>query len=220
MTLNDISTFDYIIAGILTFFLLRGLCIGFVRQLAATVALVGSYWLAGEYVGQVIPYVQQFVTRPGAVFLVSFGGLFLLFALIFTLIGHWLHNVLEVNLLGWLNRITGGILGVARGALVTVVLYMFLAAVLPSAHPLFEGAVTVPYLSQGAEIVRQFIRDVSVRDDLKPRALQKAKAQEKKPGKVQDPTEAKKVESTTIPDQPEPTPPVPEQQNNEGAVKR
>ncbi|MCW5199977.1 hypothetical protein VU05_04640 [Desulfobulbus sp. F1] len=38
LNLNDISTFDYIIAGILTLFLLRGLCIGFVRQLAATAA--------------------------------------------------------------------------------------------------------------------------------------------------------------------------------------
>jgi membrane protein required for colicin V production len=168
-----------------------------------------------------MPYVQQFIERPGAVFLVSFGGLFLLSALFFTLIGHWLHNVLEVNLLGWLNRITGGILGVVRGALVTVLLYMFLAAVLPSAYPLFEGSVAVPYLNQGAEIIRQFIRDVSVRNDLKPKPAQKANAQEKKPSKTQAPAETKKVESTTIPDQVEPiTPPVPEQQNSQGPVKR
>ncbi|CAK8711832.1 MAG: membrane protein required for colicin V production [Candidatus Electronema aureum] len=206
LNLNDISTFDYIIAGILTLFLLRGLCIGFVRQLAATAALVGSYWLAGEYVGQVMPYVEGFIDRPGAVFLVSFGSLFLLSALVFTLIGSLLHKVLEISLLGWANRLTGGLLGVARGGLVTVLLFMLLAAVLPAAHPLFEGSLTVPYLSQGAEIIRQFIRNVSVRDDLKPMPPEEIKGEQeqKKLGKEQLPVDGEKVKPVTIPDETEP----------------
>lgn len=208
LNLNDISTFDYIIAGILTLFLLRGLCIGFVRQLAATAALVGSYWLAGEYVGQVMPYVEGFIDRPGAVFLVSFGSLFLLSALVFTLIGSLLHKVLEVSLLGWANRFAGGLLGVARGGLVTVLLFMLLAAVLPAAHPLFEGSLTVPYLGQGAEIIRQFIRNVSVRDDLKPMPPEEIKdeqkQEQKKPGKGQLPVDGEKVKPVTIPDETEP----------------
>ncbi|MCW5199976.1 CvpA family protein [Desulfobulbus sp. F1] len=168
--------------------------------------MVGSYWLAGEYVGQVMPYVEGFIDRPSAVFLVSFGSLFLLSALVFTLIGSLLHKVLEVSLLGWANRFAGGLLGVARGGLVTVLLFMLLAAVLPAAHPLFEGSLTVPYLGQGAEIIRQFIRNVSVRDDLKPRPPEKIKdeQEQKKPGKDQLPVDGEKVETVTIPDETEP----------------
>jgi len=168
LDVNSISNFDYIIAGIVAVFLLRGLCIGFVRQLAATAALVGSYWLAAEYTGEVIPHVQQLIARPGAVFFLSFGGLFLLFALLITLIGQLLQKVLEVTLLGWADRLAGGLLGAVRGALVVTLLFMFLAAVLPSGHPFFADSLTVPYLTQGAELVRQVIRDVKVRDDLKP----------------------------------------------------
>jgi membrane protein required for colicin V production len=204
LTLNDISTFDWIIAAILALFLLRGLCIGFVRQLAASVALIGSYWLAGEYVGEVIPLVKEFIQRPGAVFLVSFVGLFLLSLLLFALIGQLLHKMLEVSLLGWTDRLAGGILGVARGAVVVTLLHMFLSAALP---PLFADALTVPYLDQGAAIVRQFIRNVSVRDDLKPRPPEKVK---KEQGSKAQP--AAKVMPGTIPDSETPAPPVMKQE--------
>ncbi|MCW5198874.1 CvpA family protein [Desulfobulbus sp. F4] len=200
--MNDITNFDYVIAAILALFLLRGLCIGFVRQLAGTAALVGSYWLAGEYAGQLIPpYMQQFIQRPGAVFLISFGGIFLVAALCFMLIGSLLRNVLEVSLLGWADRIVGGLLGTARAVLVTVLIYMLTAALLPSAQSFFQGSLTVPYLNQGAEIIRQVIRDASMRNDLTPKVPKLDKTEKKKPDLSKPSADAPKVESATIQDQ-------------------
>ncbi len=176
---HEISIFDYSIAGILAIFLLRGLCIGFVRQLAAAAALVGSCWLAGAYAGQALPLLEPYlpppdelVIQPAVLFWLSFGGLYLLVMLVFTLIG----TMLKVKLLGWTDRMAGGLLGLARGAFVAALLFMLLTAVLPLRHPLFESSLTVPHLSQGAEIIRQFIRDVNIRNDLRPMPPQEAQA--------------------------------------------
>ena len=199
---HDITVFDWVVAAILFLFLVRGLWVGFVRQFVATIALGGSWWVASEYAGLAMPYVENFVQRPGAVFFLSFGGLLLLSTLIFALIGQLLHKVLEVNLLGWANRLAGGLLAVARGSLLIVLVYMLVAALLPASHPWFAGSLSVPYLAQGSDIVRQFIRDVTIRKDLKPRPAEKPSQQELEglPQTV-PPQTAEKVETVTIPDQ-------------------
>ncbi|MGX9726366.1 MAG: CvpA family protein [Candidatus Electronema sp. VV] len=168
---HEISIFDYSIAGILTIFLLRGLCVGFVRQLGAAAALVGSYWLAGAYALQIpplaaqhLPQLEDLAVRPAVLFWSSFGGFYLLFLLLFSLIG----KLLAVKLLGWTDRLAGGLLGLARGAFVAALLFMPLTAVLPAQHPLFEGSLTAPQLAQGAELIRQFIRDLKIREDIRP----------------------------------------------------
>lgn len=220
MALNDISTLDWIIAAILLFFLLRGLCIGFVRQLAATAALAGSWWAAGEYASQVTPYVKGFIDQPGMIFFASFGILFLFSALILTLIGQLLYKMLEVSLMGWADRLTGSLLGIARGALVAVLLYLPVTALLPAAHPLFAKSLTVPYLNQGADMIRQFIRDESMRNDLRPRPPERSKQQRKQHGPVPNlpPAPPEQGGQRVIPQQMEPIP-MPEQSlENRGPI--
>jgi membrane protein required for colicin V production len=208
MTLNDLTSFDCIIAIILAFFLLRGLCIGFIRQAASIAALTGSYWLAGEYVAEIIPYVKDIVDRPGAVFLISLGGLWLVFTMLFAIIGHLLRRMLEVKLLGWSNRFAGGLLGLARGGLVAMLLHMILASALSPSHHLFQNSLAAPYLGKGAEFIRQFIRDAKAREDLKPKMPLPAPKEERSGGQGEPATE--KVLPVTIPDQ-EAVPPASEQ---------
>jgi membrane protein required for colicin V production len=168
MTLNDISTFDCIIALILLIFLIRGLCTGFVRQLAAALTLAGSYWLADRYIGLVMPYAEKFVNQPGAVFLISFGVLFLSANLLITLIGSLLHRYMEASLLGWVNRFAGGLLSLSQGAVLVTLAHMALASILPPSHLFFQDSLTAPWLGKGAEIIRQRIQDAEVRNDLRP----------------------------------------------------
>jgi membrane protein required for colicin V production len=172
LSVHDISTFDWIIAAILLVFLLRGLCIGFIRQLAASIALAGSWWAAGEYAGEFTPYLEDFISQPGLVFFLSFITIFLLSALFLTLIGQLLHKMLNINLLGWSDRLAGALLGLARGALTIVLLYIPVAALLPASHPVFAQALTLPYLNQGSELIRQFIQDERMNKALAPKPLE------------------------------------------------
>ncbi|MCL2789356.1 MAG: CvpA family protein [Desulfobulbus sp.] len=158
--------FDLVVAAIVLLFLVRGVWIGFVRQLAAFFALVGSYGIAGQYADRVLPWTEKFVDNPRVTFFVSFAILFIVSALVFTLIGKVLHRFLQITLLGWLDRLAGLVLGCAKAALVASLLYMLLASTLSTTNDMLRKSYSGPYLKQGAEWLRSFINDPHLRDYL------------------------------------------------------
>ncbi len=169
ISLADITSFDVIVALILMVFVVRGAWIGFMRQLAAFLALVGSYWLAGRYSRELMPYVGKFIENPKLVFLVSFGLLFFLSALLFILAGKVLHRVMEISLLGWFDRFLGFLLGAVKGAVLASLLYMFLASSLSASNDLLKKSISSGYLAQGADILHQLIADPQLQELFLPR---------------------------------------------------
>lgn len=161
--LNDLTYFDFVVAFLFLFFFVRGAWIGFVRQLAAFFALVGGYYLAGQYADRILPWTERFVDNPKVTFLVSFAILFLAAALVFTLIGKVLHRFLQITLLGWLDRLSGLALGGLKAAVVASLLYMFLASSLSTTNDLLRKSYSSPYLKQGSELLRSFIDDPRLR---------------------------------------------------------
>jgi len=169
ISFSDLTSFDVVVVLIFLIFLIRGVWVGFMRQLTTLLALVGSYWLAGRYSGQLLPYVQKITDNPKIVFLVSFAVLFLVLALVFILAGKVLRRVMEIALLGWFDRFLGLLLGGLKGALVAVFLYMMLVSSLSASNDLLKKSLSSPYLSQGADIVRKAIRDPRLRKLFVPR---------------------------------------------------
>jgi membrane protein required for colicin V production len=169
ISLGDLTSFDVIVALIFLVFIIRGIWVGFMRQLTTFLALVGSYWLAGRYSGQLMPYVHQFVENPKMVFLASFALLFLISALIFILAGKVLHRVMEITLLTWFDRFLGLLLGAVKGAVVSIFVFMILASSLSASNDLFNKSLSSPYLSRGAEVVRKIIHDPKIREQFVPK---------------------------------------------------
>ena len=191
-TFSELNLFDLVVAVIFLFFLVRGLWVGFMRQLAAFFALVGSYYLAGQYAARVLPFTERFVDNPKLTFLVSFIIVFLVAALVFTLIGKVLHRFMQITLLGWLDRSSGLVLGGVKAAVVASLLYMFLASSLSTTNELLRKSYSSPYLKQGAVILQSFIDDPRLRkyfaqkdpaifSDLLPGKLGQKKSEKKKP---------------------------------------
>ncbi len=156
-TFAELTYFDLVVACIFLFFLVRGLWIGCVRQLAAFFALVGGYYLAGQYADAILPLTERFVDNPKLTFLVSFGLIFIVAAIVFTLIGKVLHRFLQITLLGWLDRLSGLGVGAVKAAVVASLLYMFLASSLSATNELLRTSCSTPYLRQGSELLRSFI---------------------------------------------------------------
>jgi membrane protein required for colicin V production len=159
IAISDITSFDVIVVLLFLLFLIRGTWIGFMRQLAFFLALVGSYLLAGQFTGQMMPHVGKFIENPKAVFFISFGLLFLLGAIVLVLLGKMLSLVMEVALVSWFDRTLGFLLGLAKGVFVTSFLYMVMSSSMISANGLLEKSLTSPYLARGAEVVRRIIAD-------------------------------------------------------------
>lgn len=162
-SLHGLSSFDLLIVLLFTVFFVRGVWIGCIRQLAAFFALVGGYSLAGQYAHRILPWTERFFDYPKVTFLVSFAMLFLAAALVFTLIGKVLHRVVQITLLGWLDRLFGLMLGGVKAAAIASLLYMLLASSLSTTNDVLRKSVTTPYLKQGAELLRSCIDDPRLR---------------------------------------------------------
>ncbi|WP_161630028.1 CvpA family protein [Desulfogranum mediterraneum] len=184
----EFSLFDIFVVLILLFFLIRGLWIGCVRQLAAFFALVGGYWLAARYHGELAPLVDHFLDEPKLIFLVSVIALFMVAVLVFTLLGKLLHKVVQITLMGWFDRLLGGGLGVLKGLVISSLLYMFLASSLSASNSLLGRSFTVPYLQLGAAQLQRLINDPRLRDYFNPKkpaigSQEKARSKSSSPGK-------------------------------------
>lgn len=203
IALSDITSFDVIVVLLFLLFLIRGTWIGFMRQLAFFLALIGSYLLAGQFTGQMMPYVGKFIENPKAVFFVSFGLLFLVGAIVLVLIGKMLSLVMEVALVSWFDRALGFLLGLVKAVFVTSFLYMVMSSSMISANELLEKSLTSPYLARGAEAVRRVIADPELKKlflaklpaiirDLVPAVPGETAPAESQPGKPEPaPPEAK-----------------------------
>jgi membrane protein required for colicin V production len=186
--LHSISSFDLVVVGIGLFFMIRGVWIGFMRQLAAFLALVGSYWIAGRYSGMLVPYVRDYIANPKMVFYASVALLFCISAILFILAGKVLQKVMEISLLGWFDRFLGLLLGAVKAAVLTSFLYLVLASSLSSTNDLLRRSATGPYLAQGAALLHQLIQDPQLRHYFVPK--KPAIAEDKPPARDRKKPEA------------------------------
>jgi len=171
IALDRLTSFDVIVLLLVLAFAVRGGWIGFMRQLAAFFALVGSYLLAGRYTSTLSPYLKGLVDNPKLVFLVSFVLLFCISAVAFILAGKVLHRVMEITLLGWFDRVLGVLLGAVKGAILASLLYMFLVSSLSASNDLLKRSLSAPYLAQGSDILHQLIRDPHLKKYFLPKTL-------------------------------------------------
>ena len=169
VTLSDITSFDVIVVLLFLLFIIRGTWIGFMRQLAIFLALIGSYLLAGADRGQMMPLVSNFIENPKAVFYISFFLLFLFGSIFMLLTGKVLHLVMELTMATWFDRALGCILGLVKGAFVTSLIYMAMNSSLVSSGELLEKSLTSPYLAKGADFIQQIIKDKELRNLFSPK---------------------------------------------------
>ena len=162
-TLTELTSFDLAVACIFALFLARGAWIGLVRQLAAFLALVGSYYLAARYAVQFSPLAGQFVANPRLTFFISFAVIFLVAALVFTLVGKLLRGVMVITLLGWFDRLLGLVLGGVKALVVCSLVYMALASTLSTTNDLLRRSWSAPWLTEGAPVLQALLAAPRVR---------------------------------------------------------
>ena len=185
---------DLLVAAIFLSFILRGAWTGFMRQLAALLALAGSYVVAAQYTAELIPYTRRFIDNPKLVFLISFICLFFAAALAFSLLGRVMHRLMQITLLGWFNRLLGITLGAIKAALLASLLYMVLASTLSATNTALSRSLSAPYLRQGAQLLQALINDPKLREYFKentPAIPLELMNPEKQPQKKDSPAQEK-----------------------------
>lgn len=172
-----LTGYDFVIIAMLLLFTIRGLWVGFLRQVTVLVALLAGYVIAGQYHDRLFPFLRGVTENPQAVFWSSYAILFALVYVVTMLLGKGLARVVELTVAGWFDKVVGGVLGFVKGGILVVLLNMVLTGVLAPENTMVRSCQLCPYVKQVTESFRGMIKDEKMRQAF----LQKEPAISEKP---------------------------------------
>jgi len=125
---NGMSFIDIIIISILAGFVLVGIWKGFFREVLGLVGVLLGIFLAIVGFGPLSKILHQIVPAVPAVIwlIISFLGIFIGVYLLSRLLAMLLSKLSSLIMLGWLNRLLGGLIGAVKGAFVISLILMLL----------------------------------------------------------------------------------------------
>ena len=138
---------DIVFALIIGLTLLRGLWRGAIREVSSLVALVAGFVLAGRFSTEAADLVQKGVNNPQIAAGLGYLGLFFAVYICVVLLGLLVHKVLHAVLLGWVDRLGGGCLGLAKGLLISCLLLFVLTLVVSPRSGWVADSRLSPYLN-------------------------------------------------------------------------
>jgi membrane protein required for colicin V production len=133
------NSLDIGILLIAALFFIRGIFRGFVFELVTVVGLILGYIISITYMSLVSGYILSiFPTAPESIInLISFFVLFVGTNLILRLVANIITKTLKIAMLGWLNRLLGGLLGMFKSILIMSII-VFIIDLIPFSSTLLE----------------------------------------------------------------------------------
>lgn len=130
---------DIILICIVALFILRGFFRGLVQEILSLIAVVLAIFMASHFDDALAPHLKLYISSDITVSALSYSLIF-----IGTLVAVWLltkliRSVLEISLLGWIDRTLGGVFGLLEGVLICLVGLMFLQTFAPKSDILGES---------------------------------------------------------------------------------
>lgn len=164
MTLLDVG-----VIVIALIFLVRGIWVGFVRQLASIAGLLLGFIIAGNYYKQFSKFLSPVVASPQAGFLITYGLLFFLVFFSVVACGFLLKKVMTLSLLGWFDRVLGGFFGLSKAVIVATVFFMAISGMLSSPSPTLAASFFAPHLLRCSTYLLSLTRDQELHRHFLPR---------------------------------------------------
>jgi membrane protein required for colicin V production len=140
-----------IVIGIICFG--RGLLRGAVSQLFGIAGVIGGFLLAAHSYESVARQLSiVFPGLPGTA-AISFAVIFLLTWFCVGVSGYWTGKVLRRTGLGFLDRLLGGAIGMAKALVLAMIIVALLTFLLAPKSPLLAQSTLTPYVQQAAELL-------------------------------------------------------------------
>ena len=148
---------DVLLGGMLVIFVCRSLWTGFSRSLASLLGVILGFWVAIHRFPSISfrlsPWIQDEMWRS----LVSFLLIFLLVYLVFLIAGIMVQKMFKALRLGWIDRLLGAVVGLAKGLVLAGIIIFMLTIFLPSNSPLLRESCLYPALSQVAQAMGSMV---------------------------------------------------------------
>lgn len=160
---------DIVLICIVAIFLIRGLFRGLVQEVLSLTAIVLAIYLSSNFHQVLVPHLELYISGEATVnglsyVLIFFGTLF-----VFWLLAKLIRSMLDIALLGWVDRGAGAIFGAIEGVLIALILLMFIEGFAPEADSLRES-----YLAPRSRHLIELVGDLtpdSMRDALRSKGF-------------------------------------------------
>ncbi|MCF6290443.1 MAG: CvpA family protein [Desulfobacterales bacterium] len=166
---DQITLFDILVALICLIFLVRGVWVGFVRQLATIAALFLGFYLAGRYHREIYDLVLPFLDSRQFAFVLTYLIILLLIYVGGVLLGLLLKKVMTLTLLTWFDRLLGGVFGLGKGFFVSCLIFMALAAFVSGTNNFLRRSVSFPLLTASSRMILDLVQDPELGEFFLPR---------------------------------------------------
>ena len=141
------NTLDIVFCVILGFLGLRGIFRGLIKEIASILGLILGFVLANSYHARLSPLLEDLLGGPGMANLAAYLGIFLGVVAVVFLCATLIRKILKMIMLGWVDSIGGGALGLFKGALLCSIIVLALTAFLPPKAALLTESKIVPYVN-------------------------------------------------------------------------
>jgi len=198
---SQITTFDVIVLVIFFVFIIRGIWLGFFRQLSLFIALFAGYAVVGQMRENFFQLILPFVRNSAVAFLATYLCIMLVIYFVSFILGKVLQKVVSITMMEWFDRSMGGLFGFLKAFFLANLLFMVMAAFLSGGNTFLRNAATYPFFKVTSEYLLTAVKDGGIREKFLPKvpAIQLEKVPVLKPGEKEpapEPAEEGGKEST------------------------
>jgi membrane protein required for colicin V production len=145
------NAFDIVVAVILGYGLIRGIFRGLVKEVASIAGVLGGLFAAYMFHPAAAGALARFIANPAYRNILGFLLIFCAVLIAVNLAAIVVKYLMKIVFLGWLDRLGGLALGLAKGVLIVAVLFLALTAFLPKNTPVIQQSVCAPYAALVSE---------------------------------------------------------------------
>ena len=167
--LSDITAFDVLALLIFVAFLVRGVWVGFIRQISSLIAMIGGFALAGYFDSEFYRLILPYIDNSHTAFLITYIVLFIAFFFLIKLAGLGLKKVMDVSLTTWFDRTVGGLFGIAKGIFFVSLLFVVTTSFMSGSNNYLKKSISYPFLSSSSKTILTFIQDHDIRSYFVPK---------------------------------------------------
>jgi len=155
---------DYLIAGLIAIGAIYGSARGILRIAASLIALIAAVYLASVYYQRAGEYITRaFSARPEVGAAIGYIAILLVVIVLVAWGGAKLAELVRVVHMNWADRLAGGVIGAALGALVAGLAVVVVTAALASDAPLVRESRLAPRVLEYNHTLAGFVPE-QVRD--------------------------------------------------------
>jgi len=167
--LSDITAFDVLALLIFVAFLVRGVWVGFIRQISSLIAMIGGFALAGYFDSEFYRLILPYIDNSHTAFLITYIVLFIAFFFLIKLAGLGLKKVMDVSLTTWFDRTVGGLFGIAKGIFFVSLLFVVTTSFMSGSNNYLKKSISYPFFSSSSKAILTFVQDHDIRSYFVPK---------------------------------------------------